>query len=78
MNKGRTQSYPPPPPPAVPLKVDSLEQALLAALPLGPQTPAGGVTLPDFFSVRAWSQINKGRERRACYARSPPCPVRSP
>lgn len=34
------------------LQVDSLEQALLAALPLGPQTPAGGVTLPDFFAVR--------------------------
>lgn len=37
--------------PAPCAQVDSLEQALLAALPLGPQTPAGGVTLPDFFSV---------------------------
>lgn len=26
-----------------------MEAALLAALPLGPQTPAGGVTLPDAF-----------------------------
>ena len=34
------------------LQVDSLEQALLAALPLGPQTPAGGITLPEFFRVR--------------------------
>jgi hypothetical protein len=33
------------------LQVDSLEQALLAALPLGPQTAAGGVTLPEFFRV---------------------------
>jgi hypothetical protein len=34
------------------LQVDSLEQALLAALPLGPQGAAGGVSLPDLFRVR--------------------------
>lgn len=37
------------------LQVDSLEQALLAALPLGPQTAAGGVTLPEFFKVGWYS-----------------------
>jgi len=31
--------------------VDSLEQALLAALPLGPQADAGGVSLPELFRV---------------------------
>jgi hypothetical protein len=33
-------------------QVDSLEQALLAALPLGPQAAAGGVSLPESFRVR--------------------------
>jgi hypothetical protein len=33
------------------LQVDSLEQALLAALPLGPQAAAGGITLPELFRV---------------------------
>ncbi len=33
------------------LPMDSLEQALLAALPLGPQTAAGGVLLPEFLKV---------------------------
>jgi hypothetical protein len=33
------------------LQADAVEQALLAALPLGPQTPAGGVTLPEAFRV---------------------------
>lgn len=32
-------------------QADAMEQALLAALPLGPQTPAGGVTLPESFKV---------------------------
>jgi hypothetical protein len=36
------------------LQVDSLEQALLAALPLGPQGAAGGVSLPELFRVRWW------------------------
>jgi hypothetical protein len=31
------------------LQVDSLEQALLAALPLGPQSAAGGVSMPEGF-----------------------------
>jgi len=31
------------------LQSDSLEHALIAALPLGPQSPAGGVSLPDSF-----------------------------
>jgi hypothetical protein len=33
------------------VQVDSLEQALLAALPLGPQADAGGVSLPELFRV---------------------------
>jgi hypothetical protein len=33
------------------LQSDALEHALIAALPLGPQSPAGGVTLPDSFKV---------------------------
>ncbi|GLC55559.1 hypothetical protein PLESTB_001000400 [Pleodorina starrii] len=33
------------------LQADAVEAALLAALPLGPQTPAGGVTLPEAFKV---------------------------
>lgn len=32
------------------LQADALEHALLAALPLGPQGDAGGVSLPDFFT----------------------------
>ena len=32
------------------LQADALEHALLAALPLGPQGAAGGVSLPDLFS----------------------------
>jgi hypothetical protein len=32
-------------------QVDSLEQALLAALPLGPQAAAGGISLPELFRV---------------------------
>ncbi|KAL6760842.1 hypothetical protein V8C86DRAFT_1006047 [Haematococcus lacustris] len=31
------------------LQADAVEQALLTALPLGPQTPAGGISLPEFF-----------------------------
>ncbi|KAG2425949.1 hypothetical protein HXX76_013322 [Chlamydomonas incerta] len=31
------------------LQADAVEAALLAALPLGPQTPAGGITLPEAF-----------------------------
>lgn len=34
------------------LQSDSLEHALIAALPLGPQSPAGGVSLPDSFKAR--------------------------
>lgn len=37
--------------PPLPMQADAVEQALLSALPLGPQTPAGGVTLPEFFKV---------------------------
>lgn len=35
----------------LPLQADAVEAALLAALPLGPQTPAGGVMLPEAFKV---------------------------
>ena len=31
------------------LQADALENALIAALPLGPQSAAGGVSLPDTF-----------------------------
>lgn len=31
------------------LQADALEHALMAALPLGPQSAAGGVTLPESF-----------------------------
>jgi hypothetical protein len=34
------------------LQADAMEQALIQALPLGPQTPAGGISLPEFFKVR--------------------------
>jgi hypothetical protein len=33
------------------LQSDALEHSLIAALPLGPQSPAGGITLPDSFKV---------------------------
>ena len=32
------------------IQADALEHALIAALPLGPQSAAGGVSLPDSFS----------------------------
>ena len=35
---------------SVVLQADALEHALMAALPLGPQSAAGGVSLPDSFA----------------------------
>ena len=35
------------------LQADAVEQSLVTALPLGPQKPAGGVTLPESFQVLA-------------------------
>lgn len=35
---------------AIVLQADALEHALMAALPLGPQSAAGGVSLPDSFA----------------------------
>ena len=32
------------------MHADALQNALIAALPLGPQSPAGGVSLPDSFA----------------------------
>ena len=32
------------------VQADALEHALVAALPLGPQSPAGGVFLPESFA----------------------------
>ncbi len=46
------------PPPAP--QADALEHALLAALPLGPQGDAGGVSLPDLF--RGELQVGGGME----------------
>ncbi len=48
------------------LQVDSLEQALLAALPLGPQTAAGGISLPEFFKVSAVCVRGCVRGARGC------------
>lgn len=43
------------------LQADALEHALLAALPLGPQGAAGGVSLPDLFTgeleVGGWGAV---------------------
>ena len=38
------------------LQADALEHALMAALPLGPQSAAGGVTLPESFhgELQVW------------------------
>ena len=35
---------------AMAVQADALEHALMAALPLGPQSAAGGVSLPDSFA----------------------------
>lgn len=34
---------------AINVQADALEHALIAALPLGPQSAAGGISLPDSF-----------------------------
>ncbi len=39
------------------LQADALEHALLAALPLGPQGAAGGVSLPDLFQGELQASI---------------------
>ena len=44
------------------LQVDSLEQALLSALPLGPQTAAGGVSLPEFFRGELSVTLREARD----------------
>lgn len=43
------------------LQADAVEQALLAALPLGPQTPAGGVVLPEFYRGELTVSLRKAR-----------------
>ena len=45
------------------LQADALEHALLAALPLGPQGAAGGVSLPDLFTGELQVGLG-GREGR--------------
>lgn len=53
------------------LQADALENALIAALPLGPQSAAGGVSLPDTFEgeLQVSDVCNAScclRERRYC------------
>ncbi|EFJ51225.1 hypothetical protein VOLCADRAFT_88088 [Volvox carteri f. nagariensis] len=43
------------------LQADAVEAALLAALPLGPQTPAGGVTLPEAFKGELGVTLREAR-----------------
>lgn len=43
------------------LQADAVEQALIAALPLGPQTPAGGVTLPELFRGEVTVNLREAR-----------------
>ncbi len=42
-------------------QADAVEAALLAALPLGPQTPAGGVSLPEAFKGELGVALREGR-----------------
>lgn len=49
------------------LQADALEHALIAALPLGPQSDAGGVSLPDAFVVRALPCL-RPLKRQPCQA----------
>ncbi|GLC46337.1 hypothetical protein PLESTM_001859400 [Pleodorina starrii] len=44
------------------LQADAVEAALLAALPLGPQTPAGGVTLPEAFKGELSVTLQEARD----------------
>ncbi|GIL43724.1 hypothetical protein Vafri_1308 [Volvox africanus] len=44
------------------LQADAVEAALLAALPLGPQTPAGGVTLPEAFKGELSVTLREARD----------------
>ena len=55
------------------LQADALEHALLAALPLGPQGAAGGVSLPDLFQGElqasgAGRRFSWGDLARVCFA----------
>lgn len=49
------------------MHADALQNALIAALPLGPQSPAGGVSLPDSFAGEL--------QVRACHPPAPCWPV---
>ncbi|KAL4440462.1 hypothetical protein ABPG75_003463 [Micractinium tetrahymenae] len=44
------------------LQADALEHALLAALPLGPQGAAGGVSLPDLFQGELQVTLHEARD----------------
>eukprot|EP00210_Caulerpa_lentillifera_P007763 g7408.t1 len=44
------------------LQADALEQSLLAALPLGPQSAAGGITLPKSFQGELSVSLIEGRD----------------
>ncbi|KAI7838615.1 hypothetical protein COHA_007622 [Chlorella ohadii] len=44
------------------LQADALEHALLAALPLGPQGAAGGVSLPDMFTGELSVTLHEARD----------------
>lgn len=49
------------------LQADALEHALMAALPLGPQSAAGGISLPDSFhgELQVDKTSNKGHSMLA-------------
>ena len=44
------------------LQADALENALAAALPLGPQSAAGGISLPDSFVGELQVVLHEGRD----------------
>lgn len=49
------------------LQSDALEHSLIAALPLGPQSPAGGITLPDSFKVPVgWRHQHDLQHQKHC------------
>ena len=46
------------------MQADALEHALMAALPLGPQSAAGGVSLPESFAGELQASAPAARDAR--------------